>query len=97
VEVEEELVPPFEASPTEVEGFAQQQYFGRRAWLSSSSRQAPVHSPNSLWFKYIYHSYDALGDRSWMIKPLLHNFLEQLIIILDTWFKKLDMLSMLID
>jgi hypothetical protein len=32
-----------------------------------------------------------------MIKPLLHNFLELLIIILDTWFEKLDMLSMLID
>jgi hypothetical protein len=32
-----------------------------------------------------------------MIKPLLHNFLEQLITILDTCFKKLDVLSMLID
>ena len=32
-----------------------------------------------------------------MIKPLLHNFLELLIIILDTWFEKLDVLSMLID
>ena len=32
-----------------------------------------------------------------MVKPLLHNFLELLIIILDTWFEKLDVLSMLID
>jgi hypothetical protein len=32
-----------------------------------------------------------------MIKPLLHNFLEILIIILDTRFEKLDMLSILID
>jgi hypothetical protein len=32
-----------------------------------------------------------------MIKPLLHNFLELLITILDTYFKKLDVLSMLID
>jgi hypothetical protein len=32
-----------------------------------------------------------------MIKPLLHNFLELLIIILDTRFRKLDVLSMLID
>jgi hypothetical protein len=32
-----------------------------------------------------------------MIKPLLHNFLELLIIILDTWFEKLDLLSMRID
>jgi hypothetical protein len=32
-----------------------------------------------------------------MGKPLLHNFLELLIIILDTWFEKLDMLSLLID
>jgi hypothetical protein len=31
-----------------------------------------------------------------MIKPL-HNFLELLITILDTCFKKLDVLSMLID
>jgi hypothetical protein len=32
-----------------------------------------------------------------MIKPLLHNFLELLITIFDTCFKKLDVLSMLID
>jgi hypothetical protein len=32
-----------------------------------------------------------------MVKPLLHNFLELLIIVLDTWFEKLEMLSMLID
>jgi hypothetical protein len=32
-----------------------------------------------------------------MINPLLHNFLELLITILDTCFKKLDVLSMLID
>jgi hypothetical protein len=32
-----------------------------------------------------------------MIKPLLHNFLELLIIILDTRFEKQDVLSMLID
>ena len=29
-----------------------------------------------------------------MIKPLLHNFLELLITILDTYFKKLDVLGM---
>jgi hypothetical protein len=32
-----------------------------------------------------------------MVIPLLHNFLELLIIVLDTLFEKLDMLSMLID
>jgi hypothetical protein len=32
-----------------------------------------------------------------MVKPLLHNFLELLIIVLDTCFEKLDMLIMLID
>jgi hypothetical protein len=31
-----------------------------------------------------------------MVKPLLHNFLELLIIVLDTCFEKLDMLIMLI-
>jgi hypothetical protein len=51
----------------------------------------------SLLFLNFYHLYAALGGRSWMIKPLLHNFLELLITILDTCFKKLDVLSMLID
>jgi hypothetical protein len=32
-----------------------------------------------------------------MAKPLLHNFFELLIIILDIWFENLDVLSMLID
>jgi hypothetical protein len=32
-----------------------------------------------------------------MVKPMLHNFLGLLIIVLDTWFEKLDMLSILID
>jgi hypothetical protein len=32
-----------------------------------------------------------------MIKPLLHNSLELLIIIVDTGFENLDVLSMLID
>jgi hypothetical protein len=32
-----------------------------------------------------------------MIKPMLHNFPELLIIILDTRFEKLDVLSMLMN
>jgi hypothetical protein len=61
------------------------------------SQASPGAFATSLLFLNFYHLYDALGGRSWMIKPLLHNFLEILITILDTCFKKLDVLSMLID
>jgi hypothetical protein len=71
-------------------------------WSSSNntnlvlSQASPGVFATSLLFLNFYHLYDALGGRSWMIKPL-HNFLELLITILDTCFKKLDVLSMLID
>ena len=61
------------------------------------SQTSPGAFATSLLCLNFYHLYAALGGRSWMIKPLLHNFLELLITILDTCFKKLDVLSMLID
>jgi hypothetical protein len=61
------------------------------------SQASPGAFAISFLFINFYHFYAALGSRSWMIKPLLHNFLELLIIILDTWFEKLVVLSMLID
>jgi hypothetical protein len=72
-------------------------------WTSSNntnlvlSQASPGAFATPLLFLNFYHLYAALGGRSWMIKPLLHNFLELLIAIFDTCFKKLDVLSMLID
>jgi hypothetical protein len=74
-------------------------------WSSSNrtnlvlSQASPGAFATSLLFLNFYHLYVALGGRSWMVKPLLHNFVELLITILDTCFKKakLDVLNMLID
>jgi hypothetical protein len=94
VEVEDESVPQSEASPTEgvPEGPPEGAPIGFAANCNILVEEpdSPLikASPGAfnlfLEFKSFYHLYDTLGGRSWTIKPLLHNFLELLIIILDT-------------
>jgi hypothetical protein len=107
VDVEREHVPPSETSPTEVisEGPPEGAPvgFATNCNILVEEPDSPPHQGKPwcichlLVVLKIYHLYVALGGRSWMVKPLLHNFVELLIIVLDTWFKKLDLLTMLID
>jgi hypothetical protein len=47
-------------------------YLWIRAWLTHKQRQAPVHSPPPCVLKIFITLFNALGDRSWLLKQFLH-------------------------
>jgi hypothetical protein len=95
VEVEEESAPQSEVSLTEgaPEGLSEGVLVGFAANCNILVEEpdSPPHQGKPrcichllVFLKNFYHLYVALGGRSLMVKPLLHNFLELLIIVLDT-------------